>query len=953
MKKGLKPVSILFSVLFAVLVVLFSGQKDAVAFADGNDRLYYFNMDSDGTQGNYILVESNGHFGLMDAGHRYADSISDAGGRTYSAPQSEGLSSQLSFRNGRDAASYMVNKLGVKHLDFIVGTHAHSDHVGGIPEIATTAFRDASGQTWYLVDSNTVYYYKDYAHINSVEDDLAGGSDSWHNQAFAYQAMISMKNRGAQLVDVSKQQTVQGDPGNAYGDFITFTMGNMSFRLYNTHVHTETGDENTNSIVTVMTNGNYKVVNLADISTAGGAIDKTSTAIGKNMGTVDVLVAGHHGYAGSNTKTMFDTLQPRFVVISNGEGQDSWLYTDCDLAAAIPYSNRLFGTSFFNTATEYAVVTDLSGNSVHVYKLEDSGKLTDILSQAIKSTHQSGWVSWVNTGGVLWSYLEDGKALNGWQQIDGKMYYLDKTGIMQTGWINQGKKDVRYVDPLDGSMQIGWQLINNKWYYFDPDFGAMQYGWQQIDGKMYFFDGDGSMHTGWLDQGKGDMRYLDPETGAMVTGWQERGGKWYYFEPDFGAALTGWQQIDGIMYYLNDDGSMYTGWLDQGENDIRYLDPESGAMVTGWQKIGGNWYYFMTDFGAMAIGWLQIDGNMYYFKDDGTIYTGWLDQGKNDKRYLDPETGVMVTGWLEYGEKWYYFETDFGAMVTGWQQIDGKMYYFNDDGSMHMGWLDQGEGKVRYLEPGSGAMVTGWQMIDGKWYYFETDYGAMVTGWQQIDGKMYDFNADGTMKTGWTDDGKHYIDPASGTMVIGWQQIDGTWYYFETDYGQMQKLTGWQQINGGMYFFADDGTMQRSGWVDQGSGNIRYLDPDSNTMVTGWQMIDGSWYYFETDFGAMQTGWQQIDGKMYYLNSDGSMHEGWLDQGGGKKRYLEPGNGAMVTGWQQIDGNWYYFETDYGVMVTGWQIIDGKDYYFYEDGVMAVDTVIDGYYVNADGVWVA
>ena len=82
------------------------------------------------------------------------------------------------------------------------------------------------------------------------------------------------------------------------------------------------------------------------------------------------------------------------------------------------------------------------------------------------------------------------------------------------------------------------------------------------------------------------------------------------------------------------------------------------------------------------------------------------------------------------------------------------------------------------------------------------------------------------------------------------------------------------------------------------------------------------------------------------------MHVGWRNEGEGNIRYLDPVSGAMVTGWQLIDDNWYYFETDYGAMVTGWQVIDGKDYYFYDDGAMAHDTVIDGYYVNEDGAWV-
>ena len=85
---------------FAVLVmaIAFSAGKLVTAFATGADRMYYFNMDSNGTQGNLILVESNGSWGLLDAGHRFADTILDDNGRIISTPQSRGLSSQISMR---------------------------------------------------------------------------------------------------------------------------------------------------------------------------------------------------------------------------------------------------------------------------------------------------------------------------------------------------------------------------------------------------------------------------------------------------------------------------------------------------------------------------------------------------------------------------------------------------------------------------------------------------------------------------------------------------------------------------------------------------------------------------------------------------------------------------------------------------------------------------------------
>ena len=40
-------------------------------------------------------------------------------------------------------------------------------------------------------------------------------------------------------------------------------------------------------------------------------------------------------------------------------------------------------------------------------------------------------------------------------------------------------------------------------------------------------------------------------------------------------------------------------------------------------------------------------------------------------------------------------------------------------------------------------------------------------------------------------------------------------------------------------------------------------------------------------------------------------------------------------------------------MKTGWLLIDNVWYYFYEDGSMAADTWVDGYYLDASGAWVS
>ena len=98
--------------------------------------------------------------------------------------------------------------------------------------------------------------------------------------------------------------------------------------------------------------------------------------------------------------------------------------------------------------------------------------------------------SWASSGSN-WMFLVDDKPYTGWfTDTDGKQYYMDETGIMQTGWTDIGKK--RYYFDMDGILQTGWTDIGKKRYYFDMD-GILQTGTVIIDKKTYELDTDGSL----------------------------------------------------------------------------------------------------------------------------------------------------------------------------------------------------------------------------------------------------------------------------------------------------------------------------------------------------------------------------------------------------------------------------------------------------------------------------
>jgi len=200
----------------------------------------------------------------------------------------------------------------------------------------------------------------------------------------------------------------------------------------------------------------------------------------------------------------------------------------------------------------------------------------------------------------------------------------------------------------------------------------------------------------------------------------------------------------------------------------------------------------------------------------------------------------------------------------------------------------------------------------------------------------------------------------------GWNQRGNDRYYVNSN-GEIQ--TGWIDLDGKRFYFYGNGQMAVA-FINLGEDSIYYLDstPGKNmgNLITGWKYVDGDWYYFNSaakdgrDKGYMQTGWLDYNGNRYYFYGNGQMATGFINLGDDYYYYLDESDtssmGTMKTGWQKIQGKWFYFNTTpgsgfLGMMKKGWQKIDGNWYYFYYDeGSMAHDTWIDGYYVNSNGV---
>lgn len=398
------------------------------------------------------------------------------------------------------------------------------------------------------------------------------------------------------------------------------------------------------------------------------------------------------------------------------------------------------------------------------------------------NTEQAGAGSWMQDAAGGWTYEENGIPLTGLQTLNGKTYYFDVAGVLQTGFQIVNGTDRYYFNPngetpalgLGTQMQSVWIEDSSTAYYLGED-GKPQTGLQEIGTGNYFFDAEGKMLTGW--QTDGNYTYYFKQTGTlggtrgvMLRGWNNIGGKTYYFQKNGtlgkgkGSRYVGIIKIEGVRYYFNDTddlGVLQTGWQKIGEN-LSYFKMTGdrgvkGMMFTGFKTIGDKIFYFQSggatkNIGKLYTGWKTINGKTYYFKQSGEngvigqMFTGWKTIG--GKIFYFKQTGAYgvrgarQTSWLTTGGKRFFFKRsggygETGSLQLGWQKIDGKTYYFKQTGAygtkgfMFKGWNNVGDDRFWFAD--NGAVKTGWQRYNSQWYYLKPkEKGAMATGWTYV-----------------------------------------------------------------------------------------------------------------------------------------------------------------------------------------------------------------------------
>lgn len=247
---------IIYAVVLVVIAaaVLFAGIKtglipnpfEKAEPVDGVCRVHYIDVG----QGDCELIECNGKYMLVDAGE-----------------------------NGHETeVMNYLNSHNITKLDYVVASHHHSDHIGGLAEVL-----------------------EEYEVANVIMPRLSEEQTPTNSTYKAFAKALKASNAkvieakpgatydlGGGKVEILGPVTVDVEDLNSTSVVLRFDYGSTSFLF--------TGDAETDEENTILENG-------ADVD-------------------CDVLKVGHHGSTTSSGKKFLDAVSPSICVINCGEGND-------------------------------------------------------------------------------------------------------------------------------------------------------------------------------------------------------------------------------------------------------------------------------------------------------------------------------------------------------------------------------------------------------------------------------------------------------------------------------------------------------------------------------------------------------------------------------------------------------------------------------------------------------
>lgn len=211
--------------------------------------------------------------------------------------------------NGRDAGRIIAaaKAAGVDRIDYVVITHFHRDHVGGVTQLASQI------KIGTFVD-----------HGPNMEDGAASREDYAAYEKVAANSkrltvkpgdQIPMKDMNIVVLTAAGEHITTPLPGAGQSNPLCASEPEAPID----------STENARSLGTLITFGKFRFLDLGDLTKRK---ERDLVCPNNLIGTVDLYLATHHGVNQSNAKVIVDAVHPRVSIMNNGAHKggspDAW-----------------------------------------------------------------------------------------------------------------------------------------------------------------------------------------------------------------------------------------------------------------------------------------------------------------------------------------------------------------------------------------------------------------------------------------------------------------------------------------------------------------------------------------------------------------------------------------------------------------------------------------------------
>jgi competence protein ComEC len=213
-----------------------TNDSNTISTSDEDVEIYFFDVG----QADCILIKQGENSMLIDAGNN---------------------------ADGKLITNYLKNDLKLSSLNYVVGTHSHEDHIGGLDEVIEG------------LDIGKVY-------MPFVSETSTKTYENVEN---------AVLEKGLEITNPTVGEK--------------FSLGNATLEVMYVD-NTEPSEKNDQSIVLQMTYGNEKYLFMGDA--------ETTTEKARSWEKVNVLKVGHHGSSTSSSEAFLKQVSPEIAIVSVG-----------------------------------------------------------------------------------------------------------------------------------------------------------------------------------------------------------------------------------------------------------------------------------------------------------------------------------------------------------------------------------------------------------------------------------------------------------------------------------------------------------------------------------------------------------------------------------------------------------------------------------------------------------